>query len=211
MRSSHRLIRLLQLAACLMILKVTWGIVAGYGSYFPPDFTAVFLRGRKAYFYGSYQWAFYPHIVAGPVVLVQGLLLTSSRLRTRFPQWHMWMGRLQVAFILMLLAPSGLWMAFYAHTVWFARAGFALLAVATGIAAAMGWRLAVARRFADHRRWMIRCYILLCSAVVTRLLGGLFVMLQQDGEWTYWLAAWISWVVPLALYEGACRIRWLKS
>jgi hypothetical protein len=94
-----------------------------------------------------------------------------------------------------------------AQALWevLAASGFALLAVATGACAFFGWRAAVQRRFADHRQWMLRCYLLLCSAVVLRLIGGLASVTHIGGEWSYPLAAWASWLVPLAGFEMAVK------
>jgi hypothetical protein len=102
---------------------------------------------------------------------------------------------------LLLVVPSGFWMALYAQGDLAVKVGFAALAAATGICAALGWRSAVRRQFGRHSLWMQRCYLLLCSAVVTRILGGTFLVAGIDGEWTYYTAAWVSWLVPLAVFE----------
>jgi hypothetical protein len=96
-------------------------------------------------------------------------------------------------------------MAWYAVSGAIAGAGLAMLAVATATCAALGWRAAVARRFDQHRRWMWRTYILLCSAVVIRLIGGLATTFQFDALWVYPLSAWASWLVPLLIYECCGR------
>lgn len=193
--------RLLTLLAGLLIFKVTVAVVLGYRNYFPINFKSDFLHGRESYFWGSYQWAFYAHIASGPVCLVLGTLLIGDRFRGRFPRWHRRLGRILVASILLVLAPSGLWMAYYAAAGSMAAVGFALLAMLTACCAALGWRAAVARRFAMHRRWMWRTYLLLCSAVLLRLLGGLATVLGFQALWFDPLASWLSWTVPLAAYE----------
>ncbi len=96
-------------------------------------------------------------------------------------------------------------MAFYAQAGAGVKIGFALLAAATGLCAFCGWRSAVKRRFQTHRVWMWRCYVLLCSAIVTRLMGGVFLVCGVDEEWTYYLAAWGSWLVPVAVFEAMHR------
>ncbi len=83
--SRPRLMLGFKLLVGLLILKVTFSIVQNYPGYLPPDFTAEFLRGRKAYFFGSYRWAFYPHLLAGPVSLVVGMVLLSDRFRAVSP------------------------------------------------------------------------------------------------------------------------------
>lgn len=195
--------RILALAAAILVLKVTLSVVAGYRAYFPPDFEAEFLAGREAYFFGAYQWAFYAHLVAGPVSLVLGMVLVSDWFRGKFPRWHRRLGKLLIGCVLLILVPSGLWMAPYAATGAVAGAGLGLLAVATSASAVMGWRRAVARRFDEHRRWMWRLYLLLCSAVVIRVMGGLATVLGIDAEWVYPASVWASWVGPLVILEVA--------
>ncbi|MGC1273617.1 MAG: DUF2306 domain-containing protein [Planctomycetaceae bacterium] len=101
--------RLLSVLTAILIVKVTLSVVWGYRDYLPPDFNADFLRGRQSYFFDGYQWAFYAHIVAGPVTLLAGLLLVSDRFRMRRPVWHRGLGRIQAAAVLLFVAPSGLW------------------------------------------------------------------------------------------------------
>ena len=185
----------------LLVLKVTFYVVLGYRDYFPPDFESDFLRGRQSYFSGAYQWAFYAHIATGPICLLLGLLLVSEQFRIRFRALHRAIGKAQVALVLLLLCPSGLWMAYYAETGAVAAIGFATLAIATGACALSGWQTAVSRRFAEHRRWMWRCFALLCSAVVLRLMGGLATVLNLEASWSYPLSAWASWLVPLTALE----------
>jgi hypothetical protein len=198
---SIRLLRILRLLACVLILKVTLSVVLGYRDYLPPDFASDFLRGREAYFFGPYQWAFYSHIVVGPVTLVLGLILVSEQFRTRYRMWHRWLGKIQAMIVLVILVPSGLWMAPYAETGAVAAAGFFMLSIATGVCVLFGWRMAVRRRFAEHRRWMARCFLLLCSAVVLRLFGGLLTATGVGAAGSYPLAAWASWLAPLAVFE----------
>ncbi|MCA9248202.1 MAG: DUF2306 domain-containing protein, partial [Planctomycetales bacterium] len=198
--------RLLAFLTSILILKVTANIVLEYRHYAPPDFEADFLQGRESYFWGVYAGAFYVHLLSGPVALVLSLALVSERLRRRAPQWHRRLGKVQVANILLLVAPSGLWMARYAMTGRVAGLGLASLAVATGICAFCGWRAALRRDFYWHERWMRRTFVLLCSAVVLRIIGGLATVAQFDAPWLYPASAWISWLLPLAIFEVWSRI-----
>ncbi len=198
-RTSLELI--LSFLAVALILKVTFSVVSNYHNYFPPNFDSDFLRGRELYFPGAYQWAFTTHIISGPVSLILGLILIVERSRARYPRWHRYLGRLQVAFVLLLVTPSGLYMARYAAAGPIAAVGLAALAIATAICVSIGARSAVMRRFADHRRWMWRCYLLLCSAVVLRLIGGLATVTGTAAPWVDPLATWVSWIAPLAAFE----------
>jgi Predicted membrane protein (DUF2306) len=209
MRPNHPTLpeRILTLMAGVLILKVTAGVVSNYHNYLPPNFDSDFLRGRERYYFGVYQWAFYTHIVSGPISLILGLILIGERSRTRFPTRHRYLGRLQVACVLLLVSPSGLVMAYRAAAGPIAAVGLAALAVATAICVALGTWSAVRRRFADHRRWMWRCYLLLCSAVVLRLIGGLATVTGVAAPWVDPLATWMSWLMPLTAFEFRERTR----
>jgi hypothetical protein len=193
--------RILALLAGLLILKVILTVLSNYPDYFTPNFSSDFLRGREGHFWGVYQWAFSTHIVSGPVSLILGLILISDYSRTHFPGWHRYLGRLQVGCVLLLVTPSGLWMAYHAAAGPIGAIGLAALAIATGICVALGARAAVTRRFAEHRRWMWRCSLLLCSAVVLRVLGGLATVTGVTAPWVDPLAIWMSWLGPLAAFE----------
>lgn len=190
-----------RLAALLLVARVTLGVVAGYVDYFPPNFYSEFLTGRKDYFYGTYQIAFWIHIIASPPVMFSGMWLLSSQLRSRYPAFHRRLGRVHVLIVLCFVAPSGLWMSFYATTGAWAGSAFAISSCATFVCAWMGWRSALARRFRQHQVWMTRCYLLLCSAVVLRVLSGAATVVGSEQIATYPVFAWVSALVPVTAYE----------
>ncbi len=200
-RSTPVLQRGLALAASLVVLRVTAEVVYGYRNYLPPNFQSDFLHGRESYFFGDYQWAFYLHIASGPWALLCGLLLMSNEFRRRSPRWHRWLGRGHCLNVLLLVTPSGFWMASRAAAGPVAGAGFAALAVATAFCTAAGWRFAVLRQFAVHRRWMWRSYLLLCSTVVLRIIGGLAVVSGISFAGLDIFTAWASWLIPLGIHE----------
>lgn len=212
---SMTLLNLLPFVTALLIIRVTVAVVLNYRDYLPPNFESDFLQDREHYFWKGYHWAFYTHLASGPVSLILGMILISDRFRLRFPKWHRYLGRSQAINVLFLVAPSGLLMAYRAMTGPIAAVGFALLAIATAVCMAMGWRTAVQRRFTEHRLWMQRCFVLLCSAVVVRVIGGLLTVIDYGPTWPYQAAAWGSWLVPLAIYElsqrTGRRVGWVSS
>jgi len=193
--------RLLTILTAVLIWKVTFSTIVEYRNYLPPNFESDFLLGREKYFWGPYRWAFYAHLVSGPMSLILGTILINQRFRGKFPRWHRRLGRIQVAGILLILAPSGLWMSYYAATGAIAGAGLGSLAIATAVCAALGWRAAVRRKFATHQQWMQRTFVLLCSAVVIRMIGGMATVAQYDAPWVYPFSTWASWLMPLLIYE----------
>lgn len=187
-----------------LVLRVLAAILANYPDYFPPDFDALFLQGREATFAGTYRVAFYAHIFSAPVVLLNGLLLLSDRVRRR--GWHRALGRVQVGVLLLLVLPSGVVMARHAFGGWPAGLSFLVLSAATAGCAVAGVVHARRGRYARHRRWMLRCYVLICSAVVLRLLSGAAGLVGvPNPEEAYVVAAWSSWLIPLTIHEMATR------
>lgn len=193
--------------AVVLILRVLVTILANYPDYFPPNFDSLFLEGREATFTTTYQIAFYIHIFSAPVVLLNGLILLSEALRRRRGGVHRVLGRIQVAVLLLFVLPSSIVMSRHAFGGWPAGLSFLLLSAATAACAIAGVIHAGRRRYLPHRRWMLRCYVLICSAVVLRLVSGTAGLVGVPSpERAYILAAWSSWLVPLAAFELIGRL-----
>lgn len=188
--------------AVVLILRVLLAILSNYPDYFPPNFDSIFLQGRQATFPGLYEVAFNVHLVSSPVVLVVGLVLLSETVRRHAPGLHRRLGWVQVLVLLVFVLPSSLVMAGRAIGGWPAGVSFVLLTVATAACAVAGVVQARQKRFDRHRRWMLRTYVLVCSAVVLRLLSGLLGWFELPSTaWVYTVSAWASWVLPLAAYQ----------
>lgn len=105
---------------------------------------------------------------------------------------HRWLGRVYVAGCLvggvaaLVLAPTTT-----AGPV--ASVGFALLGVIWLYVTGQAWRLARARRFDEHRRWMIRSFALTFAAVTLRVYLPIGPLMGLDFMQTYVLVSWLSW------------------
>ena len=193
--------------AVVLILRVLAAILANYPDYFPPNFDSLFLQGREATFTGVYRPAFYVHIFSGPVVLFNGLILLSESVRRRHGGLHRLLGRVQVVVLLFFVLPSSVVMSRHAFGGWLAGLSFLLLSAATASCAILGVVHAWRRCYEQHRRWMVRSYVLICSAVALRLISGAAGLVGVPSpEGAYIVAAWSSWLFPLAAYEIAERL-----
>lgn len=200
--------------AAAVVVKITIELLFNYPDYYPPNFNADFLIDREDYFWGWYSAAFYLHLISSPPAMLMGLILISHDFKSRFPRWHGWLGKIQVYNLLLFVVPSGLGMSLHAQSGVIAGIGFFLTGIVTAFTACMGWYRAVKKQFASHKRWMWRCFLMLCSAVVIRVLGGLFVFCGFTQEWLYPLAAWVSGFGPILVYECGLMIRnrrWLAN
>jgi hypothetical protein len=189
----------------VLCLKILLSIIYEFRFYFPPNFEANFLIGRKSYFFGSYSTAFYVHIVGGPIAIVIGFVLMLSGRVARFRKQHRWLGRVQGVIVLVAVLPSGLLMATRSVAGPIAGWGFASVAILTAISMVMAIRRARSRQFKIHQRWATRSFILLCSPLLFRVISGVTIVTNVESPMTYRLNAWLSWLIPLIVYECTWR------
>lgn len=193
-------------AMALLLAKITLSIVWEYRRYFPADFTANFLVGRQETFVGWYFAAFYVHLVAGPAALLLAAFLMFSGPRWRQTKAHRWAGRTQLVVLLLALVPSGLIMSTQTLTGALSGWGFAALALATGGTALAATYYAIRRQLETHQQWATRCFLLLVSPLLFRLVNGLLLLADLHSNQAYDWNAWLSWLLPLAAYEiWRCR------
>jgi hypothetical protein len=56
-------------------------------------------------------------------------------------------------------------------------------------------------RIVQHQRWASRCFLLLISPLVFRVVSGGLIVTGWESPPAYCLNAWLSWLVPLTIYE----------
>ncbi len=166
-----------------------------------PDFARGFLQGRSEYFYSLYQYAFYTHIVVAPAVLILGLPQFSQRLRTKYVRLHLRVGSVYTYLVLGLVVPSGLVMSFYAMGGVASVLAFFAQSLLTFATTTIGWQRIRQGRIREHGVWMIRSYLLISAAVNLRLLAIVSDQLDLAPTVAYTCAAWLSWLVPLVIFE----------
>ncbi|MDV6029098.1 MAG: DUF2306 domain-containing protein [Phycisphaera sp. RhM] len=199
---SGRLTRVLFWGGVIVSIKVFLSILYQYRWYFPADFDASpFLAGRRFSFVGLYRWAFYLHLFAGPAALMLGTFLLYSGGKSRWRRVHRTAGKTQCALIGLMVVPSGLVMSLQAYAGPIAQLGFIVQSILTGMTILVAVSFVRAGNLAAHRRWATRCYLLLWSPLLLRVVAGLMIVSNLESEWTYRLNAWLSWLVPLAVYE----------
>lgn len=140
------------------------------------------------------------HAAAASTALLVGPFQFVSRLRAARPKLHRWMGRTYVVACLAGGA-SGLLLAIGCRAGPIAQAGFGLLAVCWLLANVQAWRLAVAGRYAEHRRWMVRSFAMTFGAVTLRMYLPIAPMLGYDFMPAYVAISWLAWVPNLLVAE----------
>lgn len=147
---------------------------------------------------------FVAHIAASPIALLLGSMNMLDRRRKKRPTLHRWTGRAYAVAIL-IGGLSGLWLAVTAAGGIVASLGFGILAVLWIGFTAQAVRLAMARDFKGHRRWMIRSFALTFAAVTLRLYLPFFFMNGLDYTAASVCVAWMCWVPNLIAAEWYLR------
>jgi uncharacterized membrane protein len=144
------------------------------------------------------------HAGFAATALVLGPWQFLVRLRAARPRLHRWIGRTYAVCSLMAGA-AGLVLAFGATTGPVSTAGFGLLALAWIATTVLGWRAARARRFVEHRRWMIRSYALAFAAVTLRIYLPFTFLAPAMADDAYRAISFLCWVPNLAFAEWWLR------
>ena len=137
------------------------------------------------------------HIAGGSIALFAGPFQLWSGLRRRFRRVHRWIGYAYISGVA-VSASSSFYLAFHARPDF----GLSLSILAIAWLASIAMALAAVRnkRIAAHQEWMTRSYIVTFSFVSYRFLVGLS-MFRFLGPSRPAMVLWISWVVPMMLFE----------
>ena len=151
--------------------------------------------------------AFLAHVSAAPIALILGAVAFAwPRMPVRHPALHRWSGR-AYGLAILIGGVAGLIMAIGAWERPVAALGFGLLAVLWLGFTAQAVRLAMQRKIALHRRWMIRSFALTFAAVTLRLELPVLFVLGMDYAEASNIVAWLCWVPNLAVAERLIRRR----
>jgi uncharacterized membrane protein YozB (DUF420 family) len=160
-------------------------------------------------YYWPHRIRLVTHIGGGILALVCGTLQLWTGLRQRAMNAHRWIGRVYLASAAVGIVGAFL-MAVYSAPRSF---GIGLMGLATAwiVTTGIAWAAIVRGRVALHKEWMLRSYIVAFAFVTFRiftdLLPGVTKHLGSSAEDASTSVAWISWVLPLAVFEIILQTR----
>lgn len=165
--------------------------------YFSPNFDQGFLIGKSGIF-PFYKIFLYSHILGAPSAFLAGLFQFSFRKS----KLHRTIGLVYVASILLLAAPGGLGMSFYAIGGMLNSINFLLMSLLWLLTTSMAFYYAKQKVYEKHRAMMTRSFILTNSAILIRLFSYInHELLLFELELGYIIISWISWLPALLTYE----------
>jgi tetratricopeptide (TPR) repeat protein len=148
-----------------------YGLTAMRGDYHAWKITHGYVPGVTR---GNFAVAM--HLVSAVAVMLAGAIQLVPQVRTRFPVFHRWNGRI---YLLAAVAVSvaGVYMTWFRGTVGDNPQHIAgtLNAILIWLCAAMALRYALARDFKTHRRWALRLFLVVSASWFLRI--GLFLTL----------------------------------
>lgn len=122
------------------------------------------------------------HLVLAVIITLGGPLQLIPQIRSRFPAFHRWTGRVYLATAL-LISPAGLYLIWIRGGVvggLVQHLGTSLNAVLILLFAALALRTAMARQFSAHRRWALRLYLAVSGVWFFRV-GLMFWLIVNQG------------------------------
>ncbi len=143
-----------------------YGLTALRGDYHGWKFTNGYVPGVT-----RGNWAVVMHVASAAILMLAGALQLVPQVRSRFPVFHRWNGRVYMLTAL-ILSLAGLYMTWIRGSVGDVsqHLGSTLNAVLIWLFGAMALRYALARDFRTHRRWALRLFLVVSASWFIRIM-----------------------------------------
>ncbi|RZJ78970.1 MAG: DUF2306 domain-containing protein [Flavobacterium sp.] len=150
----------------------------------------------------SYLPIFYIHVYSAIFVLLAGFTQFNNWILRKYKTLHKRLGYLYVGFVLLLAAPSGIYIGYFANGGLIAKTSFILLGILWFWFTLKALQLIKAGNITAHKQMMWRSYALAFSAVTLRLWKVILVYLFHPPPMdVYQIIAWLGWIPNLLLIE----------
>lgn len=174
---------------------------------FRPDVNFL-LTKQDVVFDPFWRTSFYIHIAGGMLAIITGPFQFIKVLRKRNLGLHRLIGKIYVASILFIAAPTGLYMAFYANGGVYSSLGFILMSILWFYTTYMALTTIRKRKVQEHANWMVRSYAMTFAAVTLRLwVPFLSIVIDMEHMKVIIITAWISWLFNLIAAELLIRMK----
>lgn len=158
---------------------------------FNPQFE--FIQERiKLFVNPVWKVSFYIHIAAGVFCITTALTQFSSYILRKRKAIHVYAGKMYVFVVLVLGAPTGFYMAFFAKGGYWEKACFLFMAIFWFMTTYKGLTTIRNKNVLAHSIWMIRSYSMALTAVTFRVYHLLFYYAGMDHLDNYAISLWIS-------------------
>jgi Predicted membrane protein (DUF2306) len=186
------------LPICFFSLLIVYNTLPYFN--FKQDF--IFISERAVLFLKPvYKYSFYTHILAGMFCILTALLQFSSAILKKRKAIHVWSGRVYVFVVLVIGAPTGLYMSFFAKGGLAEKCLFMFMAISWFYFTAKGLITVLHKNIKQHKVWMIRSYAMALTAVTFRVYYIILYLLDIELTKNYEVSLWMSVIGNIALAE----------
>ena len=186
----------------LLVLSIGLGIFFLSLKYLDPNFNTGYFANRDANFLSVFRIAVIVHSISATLILLLSTPMVFFRFEKKRPSLHRIMGKIVFWCSIILLVPSWYILSNEALGGISGKTVFFGLTTLTMISLWQGVKSAQKKKYGRHKRWMIRFYILLTSAIWLRInLFLLFILIGTVTQEDYILAAILSWIPQLIIAE----------
>ncbi|MGN7756092.1 DUF2306 domain-containing protein [Chryseobacterium sp. 22532] len=179
-----------------LMLKITLEYVP-----FNPNVSFLMIKQTEVQDRPEYLSFFYTHVYTSIFVLISGFL---AILRKNFgiENFHKNIGKVYIFLILILAAPSGIYMGFFANGGFLSKISFVILGSLWWFTTYKAYQSARKKRFKEHKQWMWRSFALTLSALTLRIWKVIIVYLFHPNPMdVYQIIAWLGWIPNILLIE----------
>ncbi len=166
-----------------------------------PDVSFLMIKQTEVAQRPEYLYFFYVHVYTSIFVLLSGFL---AILRKDFgiKKFHRNAGKVYIFLILILAAPSGIYMGIFANGGLYSKISFVLLGGFWWLSTFKAYRMARQKKFTAHKQWMWRSFAFTLSAITLRMWKVILVCTFHPGPMeAYQIIAWLGWIPNIMLVE----------
>jgi uncharacterized membrane protein YfcA len=168
---------------------------------FDPNFS--FIQERVKLFVNPlWKYSFYIHIAAGVFCITTAITQFSSYILRKRRAIHVYSGRIYVFVVLVLGAPTGFYMAFFAKGGYWEKACFLFMAIFWFLSTYRGLSTIRQKNVLAHSHWMIRSYSMALTAVTFRVYHIVFFYTGMNHLDNYSISLWISVIGNMLIAEA---------
>ncbi|MCJ7934062.1 MAG: DUF2306 domain-containing protein [Chryseobacterium sp.] len=168
---------------------------------FNPEVSFLMIKQTEVVERPEYLTFFYTHVYTGIFVLLSGFL---AILRKDFglKNVHRNMGKVYIFLILVLAAPSGIYMGIFANGGILSKVSFVILGFLWWFSTFKAYQQARQKKFKEHKQWMWRSFAFTLSAITLRMWKVIIVYLFHPNPMdVYQIIAWLGWIPNILIIE----------
>lgn len=145
--------------------------------------------------------SFYVHVITGVICLSIPIFSFLGRRVGLSLSFHKKIGLLYVWISILIIAPTGMYLALYANGGFLAQSGFLAQGILLSLFTYKGYKAIQEKNTSDHIQWMIRSYAIVTAVLSFRIFHIIFFFTSIPYEDIYGLSQWLSILVNLLLAE----------